>query len=478
MDPYQQEFLPKPIYSKSKWNVFKNKDGTDTNLGKVRWILKTGGVTALQKKIRNTIYVIGRDSVVRFKEKYQKYWKFKKNLVNEVDIFTRKFDEKLGDRKFILVLSHDDYLSHVGGVQLNLTDERINANANGIAFVQVFPLENKLTLSQESAQEYFLGVNVDDQFLCSIRGDLFLESIHHIKPKLDRLEIHHLMGHSGDFISRLLSGMKEARKIFWAHDFFSACPNFTLLRNDKYPCCAPEIDSNSCLVCKYFGPRVQHKAFFDEIFGENEFELVAPSKFALDFIQSHTSLKPTQIYTHPHAAIEETDQAKTQPDPRDPLRIGYLGAPMRHKGWDVFEQMTDVYLGNPSYKFMVFSALRPPRGNYDHVKVEVNAADRNAMVSAVKNSRVDAVILWSLSPETFSFTLYESRAANCFIITNSFSGNIAATIKDLPEEGIVYSDAEELTKAFADGSLRMRIQDHRKSLRKARKMKLQKGFIL
>ena len=56
--------------------------------------------------------------------------------------------------------------------------------------------------------------------------------------------------------------------------------------------------------------------------------------------------------------------------------------------------------------------------------------------------KIDLVLLWSIMPETFSYTLYESMAAGCFVITHKNSGNIAITIKQNNKGEIIDNEAD------------------------------------
>ena len=70
------------------------------------------------------------------------------------------------------------------------------------------------------------------------------------------------------------------------------------------------------------------------------------------------------------------------------------------------------------------------------------------MVETLRNHNIDVAFLWSICPETFSFTLYESLSAGCAILTNRNSGNIQAYVREHPETGVVLDDEKALMKLF------------------------------
>ena len=67
--------------------------------------------------------------------------------------------------------------------------------------------------------------------------------------------------------------------------------------------------------------------------------------------------------------------------------------------------------------------------------------------------KIDIAFLWSICPETFSFTLYESLAAGCYVITNPASGNIQDVIKKDTQLGMVYPTETEMLAAFDSADL-------------------------
>ena len=71
------------------------------------------------------------------------------------------------------------------------------------------------------------------------------------------------------------------------------------------------------------------------------------------------------------------------------------------------------------------------------------------MIRAIRGKRVHAVFLTCVVGETYSYTMYESHAANSYIVTMSNSGNIAYTVKN-EKWGAVFDTEDELTNALLD----------------------------
>jgi hypothetical protein len=82
------------------------------------------------------------------------------------------------------------------------------------------------------------------------------------------------------------------------------------------------------------------------------------------------------------------------------------------------------------------------------------------MVDALVEHGIDVVLLWSIWPETYSFTFFEALAAGCFVITNRNSGNIQAQVRqwncgrvfDTESEMLRFlSDSRRVSSALTDG---------------------------
>ena len=81
------------------------------------------------------------------------------------------------------------------------------------------------------------------------------------------------------------------------------------------------------------------------------------------------------------------------------------------------------------------------------------------MTKALREKKVNIVLLWSLSPETYSYTYYEAYASNAFILTNSKSGNITDMVQK-NKNGLVFDSENELFSFFSDvGKVKQTLED-------------------
>lgn len=354
--------------------------------------------------------------------------------------------------KYELCLSHDDYLQEAGGVQITISDHEINNKRNGIGYFHIYPYHSALS-NYHSSEPFFVKMNLDGQALGSIAGDQFIIALQKSDISLNRISIQHTMGFCFNFIFEVLNKLKFEKIDFWLHDFYSICPNYFLLRNDVEFCYAPNVESNACKICIYGTLRKKQQREFVRLFNEYNIKIIAPSEFAYNFWREKTEYTVKTYEVRPHATINWKKRIPINLDRKNrQLKIAFVGYPVFHKGWDVYKKLTDDHIDNPNFKFYLFSNHKTI-GNFECVQVYVKNTDRLGMVEKLKQYQIDVAILWSLCPETFSYTLHESLAAGCFVITNKYSGNIQAFISEHPDKGIILENEQSLTNLFSSDKL-------------------------
>jgi hypothetical protein len=87
--------------------------------------------------------------------------------------------------------------------------------------------------------------------------------------------------------------------------------------------------------------------------------------------------------------------------------------------------------------------------NVTYVSVSFQDEGPDAMVDALIRHGIDVVVLWSIWPETYSFTFFEALAAGCFVVTNRHSGNIQAQVRHW-HCGRVFDNESDLVSFLSD----------------------------
>ena len=378
--------------------------------------------------------------------------------------------DRIKTQPFTIALSQDDYLQVVGGVQLKIADQQKEMNLQGRAYLHLSPslVRDMLDYSDHPG---VMRLNLDGEFVGYVDDETLLTVLAALVESggLKSIELHHLMGWKMGYVARILDLAGNLPIHFWLHDFFSICLNYVLLRNDREYCHAPDPQSNACTLCYYGSVRLLHYQAFSNLIQRYLIRAIAPSEFALELWRQKFPVFNGEGQVVPNASLEWGERLQESVE-NQPLRIAFVGYPVMHKGWQAWLNLTDKFGKDPRYKFFHFSADWQHSPNFEKVSVIVNRQNRSAMTDALRENKIDIAFLWSICPETFSFTLYESLAAGCYIVTNPASGNIQNTIVKNPQWGSVFADQDELLKAFEEGKILQDFAVFNENYRKTAKM--------
>jgi glycosyltransferase involved in cell wall biosynthesis len=263
--------------------------------------------------------------------------------------------------------------------------------------------------------------------------------------------IHSLLGHAPDEVADILAALGLRQGVFWLHDFASLCAGFHLLRNEVEDCGAPPPGSAACNVC-LFGPwRDRHIQGHARLFERLDLQVAAPSRSALDLWRRATKLPATGTHVLPHARLMPLGPSPIPPA-RRPFLIAYAGFPAPHKGWAIFRNLAARFGQDPRYEFIHLGAHPDLAMPHRFERVEAVADNPQAMKMALEAVQADAVLVWPLCRETFSFVAYEAAAAGCAVITGPDSGNVAAFVRERGHGQVIDNEAE-LAAAFETGTI-------------------------
>lgn len=361
---------------------------------------------------------------------------------------------------FVLSLSHDDYLTITGGAQVYITDEQRLVNQKDQSYLHVYPY-NKENALVSSDTILYLGVNLDGRQLLETESNELVNALSDLADTkhLINLSIHHSMGFNRSTLQYFLN-LAGGKAVFWLHDYFSLCPSYNLMRNDREYCGAPDINSNSCRLCSYGDQRREQNKEFEQLFRENQLEVAAPSQFTFELWQSRFPIISTAHIIPP--AVLEWRTSNPSKFVEGQMRVAFLGYPLDYKGWKTWLRLVQEFNDEDMYKFFHFSSQEGEFGNYKRIDTRVTKENRLAMVDSLRRNDIDVAFLWSTVAETFSFTLHEALAAGCFIVTNPNSGNIQNYICRNPKRGIILKDEKELIDYFHTDGLVTKVIDYQK----------------
>jgi hypothetical protein len=352
-----------------------------------------------------------------------------------------------------VTFSHDDYSTNLGGMQFAIRREAARVAELGRDHLHLYSAR-PWPLVREAGETEALGVVLNGSPLGVFWPDAIVRGLREAAGPVASgrsFAIHSLLGHAPDEVADILAAVGLDRGVFWLHDFASLCAGFHLLRNGVEDCGAPPSDSPACAVCLFGNWRARHAAGHARLFARLGLTVAAPSQSTLALWQTSTDLPVQATVVQPLAYLKPRRPGAVSA-PGRPFRFGYAGLPVAHKGWPAFMALASRFGEDPRYEFIHLGARRDRAMPYRFVEVRGGPDDTLAMQQALEAADIDAVLIWSLCRETFSFVAYEAVAAGCAIITGPDSGNVAAFVAQ-GCHGRVLADEGALTTAFQTGSI-------------------------
>ena len=356
----------------------------------------------------------------------------------------------LGMTGLVLAASHDCYVNVTGGMQILIADEQALFNADRTAYLHIAPAIARFTFAPRD-EEVMLQVSLDGRFL-GLAPERVVEAALRAPflPGHRIFIVHSVLGHRVAALARVAAVFGPAHSVFWLHDYSALCEGFNLLRNDIAYCHAPPPDSTGCRICVYGAERSSYLAAMHGLFTEVPFNVVAPSRVALDLFLARTALPFRSARVHENAVLVAGDAIRAPSS--GPPRVGFAGFAIPPKGWPAFQRLLQRQAGYATYRFLHFAlaANRVPMTGLEKVDVEVRPGDRFAMVRALRAAEVELVAVLSPWPETFSFVVHEAIAAGADVIALADSGNVAAAVRR-HRCGVVLRDEAAFLRFFEEG---------------------------
>ncbi len=353
-----------------------------------------------------------------------------------------------------LSVSHDNYLEHLGGVQLCVLREARGLEAQGADHLHLFPASN-YPMVRVGRNAGVLGVVWNGRSLGYFEPAAIAQTLagalSGVVPVTHSFALHNLLGHSTTDILDILqaAGLKDG--FFWIHDFASLCAGFHLMRNDVADCGAPPPDSAACAVCLYGPYRQAHIDEHRRLFEALSLTVVAPSDGALELWRGASDFPHAGQIVIPHARLEPGRPDETKPADA-PLRVAFVGVGATHKGWPVFHDLVSRFRIDRRYEFVHLGRQAPQVLAIEFHEVTVTADRPLAMRDALLDLAIDVAVVWPLCRETFSFTAYECAAAGVAVLTHPDSGNVAAFVAR-GGHGRVLAGEAELRALFESGEV-------------------------
>ncbi|MCP4346571.1 MAG: hypothetical protein GY795_13730 [Desulfobacterales bacterium] len=371
-----------------------------------------------------------------------------------------KIIENLKFRNYVLAVSHSDYLVSLGGTEKVLHEEQAELAKHNISYIQVY----SSGLSDEYAKKKYLnqltGVNVDSvpvgKFtvvqlglilqILSLSGTANAVATH----------IHHLMKMSVLGVKHLINAAQAHKLRIFLHDYYTICPQINLLKNGREFCGGPPVNSSECGECGWKEARHLHFRMVSALFKSVDAEFMTPSRVAAGICSNSFPELANHIRVVPHQIrhLYNGNKAKSAEDIAVSgycPKIAYIGYESVVKGLETWWRLTSESRIQEQYELFHLGASGMNIQGVKYIPVSFLEKGPDAMIDALKKYQIDIAFLWSICPETYSFSVNEAFAANCFVVTNKFSGNIADQVKETGR-GVVFNDETEMFDFFKDVS--------------------------
>lgn len=339
-------------------------------------------------------------------------------------------------RKLVITISYGDYTIGTGGTdKVILAHQRI-FNEKGFDVIHLSPFKYS-SWWEVIFNGTFKGIYSNHRlkkFLHAFKG-----------IKLSAFFIHHLKDVNINSLKEILDYC-DVPICYYLHDYYTICPKSGLIRENGTFCGNGFPSDKKCKDCAYYPEARKLIEQIQDVIStyEDRITFIAPSNsvkeiWLNDYPQYSVKVK---VINHQNLVGEYIGNSNLISND-EPLRIGFVGYQKSFKGWEQFKQASEkanhLQLKERFYQF--------GRGNDRLSYVEQIDVDfkksMTAMTDALRDKGIHVAIIWSMVPETYSFTYYESTVSNCFIITNNFSGNVCDQVR-VKRNGIVVDDLSEI----------------------------------
>jgi hypothetical protein len=177
--------------------------------------------------------------------------------------------------------------------------------------------------------------------------------------------------------------------------------------------------------------------------------LICPSNIIRDAVNKVFSGVELKMRLYEHLSISNSDVIVTKKS-SEKIRIAYLGYKKDIKGWNHFVNLYNDTRFRKDFEFYhVGSDFNLNGKNLKSVSYSF-FDKRHAAVDALLENQIDLVLLLSLVPESYSYTLHEAFAACVPVLALEGSGNIEHKIKNHEIYGKIFSSFPNLLAFLTD----------------------------
>ena len=380
-----------------------------------------------------------------------------------MDLASGKHEEQ----RYVMLINHENPYVGRGGTERYITNQTTLYRKQNIDVLVLFPLDLRAILGIPFIHGWGVVENCKFNGIKSVQQVVELINNYNEKKVCAGVYIHNIIDLDIDELYTFVSFRNKIT--LFIHDYCTCCKQVNLRKNRNDYCGDSRLYKEKCNGCRFFEQsKLLHtklEDFFEKI---PMLRIIAPSTTAAElWIESYPMYKE-KVEIVPHLIPEgDWHDERGEIQSEEAIRVAFIGTAMPQKGWDIFENaVKELNKTKKAHEIKVYYLGQSRIRNTEIMQIYVSTHEKgdNAMIDALRNNKIDAVVLFSNWPETYSFTYYESLAANCFVITNKLSGNIAKQTNKRGNGIIIKNESKGLTEVFLNPELlREKINQYRTS---------------
>ena len=333
----------------------------------------------------------------------------------------------------------------IGGTEFHVRDLIENLRDSFVLYV-LSPQEKEIKVTGHAD-----GVVAEVAWRAQSYRDLFTA----LRPSL--IHIHHTKHFLPFFVEELIRW--DGPKVLTVHDYFSVCPQYTLLDYRGRYCGVPQASDCDACASRLFGTgfpavhkhRSTHQRLIDSVA-----RVVVPSDTTASVLTRAFDIPNEKFCVIPHPYPEsatvtwpqlETTSVVNGIPPKvggddHTLVVGFLGYSTPHKGEGLVRGILAALREDDGVRVVMIGANA---GRFDGV-ISTGQYQREQVVGILRNHGVDVVVLTSPWPETFSYVLSEAWLAG----VPAIAGPLGAPAERIRRYGGGIVVGEYRTQAFVD----------------------------
>lgn len=327
----------------------------------------------------------------------------------------------------VCLIGHSNFTSSMGGTERVLVEKTEKMLSENIDSVFIYPKGSPERLTLLKPCSY--GIVLNGYEITEIRGRQLKTFFEALQPKLQKIEVHHLLFWPLREVKNILNRSKNTGvKIdLHLHDFHFKCPKVNwICKNDEMQCHRSYLQST----------HIKWEREYNEILEFSD-QIVTPSEYMRNFVPEQFKSKTT---------IQAPEPSKNHRANTQKLTLAYLGADSRLKGFETWRNIVNNALVTRLYDLVQVGSGEAGGPLVQQIPYSYKSSKDCPASEILQKMKIDMVLLWSQVPESYSFTFHEAVKAGKFIITSTKSGNIAYSLPKLGHSGIVLNSDYELVQ--------------------------------